>query len=369
MHSGQKLFFDFDDLDGDYKSYYYTFIHCDANWQPSDINTYDYIKGLPQDFLTSYSYSFNTYQKYTHYWLQFPNRNTQFLISGNYILKIYLNNDPDSIIITRRFMIYEDLLGIHAREKQGIGEDLFTKQEIIFSINTVRYPVQDPFQSLHIFILQNGRWDNAVTGLQPQFVLDTCLQYFQDDGNSFDGGNQFRSFDMTSLRYNTEHIEGKIANLDAEEIQLKRDDARGNAPYFTTPDIDGQYEILDKDDDSSTINSQYVWVDFYLPMDTVTKGARIFIFGQLSDWQCKPEYEMHYNDMLQAYTGKIYLKQGYYDYQYAVLRNNAGYADVTTIEGNHMETQNTYYVLAYYRELSLYYDKLVGFTTIHAPSN
>ena len=76
LNSGQRLQLDFDDLDGDYKSYYYTFIHCDADWTPSDISPYDAVQGFTSDFLNNYSYSFNTYQKYTHYRLVFPDKVT-----------------------------------------------------------------------------------------------------------------------------------------------------------------------------------------------------------------------------------------------------------------------------------------------------
>jgi hypothetical protein len=363
----QKLQLDFDDLDGDYKSYYYTFIHCDANWQASDINSMDYMRGFDQAFLNTYDYSFNTSQKYTHYTLIFPNKDIQLLLSGNYIVKVYLNNAPDSIVLTKRFMIYEDLVTIHPREKEAIGEDMYTKQEINFSINTSRYKVLDPFHAMQVFISQDWRWDNAINNLQPQFIQDTALQYFQDDGNSFDGGNYFRNFDMTSLRYNTEHIEGKIANPTGEEIQLKKDVPRTTEPYFTYPDIQGQYKIMTKDADSSTINSEYVWVHFFMPMDSAMKGGKLYIFGQLSDWQCKPEFEMTYDDVLAAYTAKVLLKQGYYDYEYAFLKNGSSIADATVIEGSHMEQENNYYILVYNREIGLYYDRLIGYVAFHGP--
>lgn len=367
LNAGQQLQLDFDDLNGGYQSYYYTFIHCDANWQPSDLNAFDYIRGFTQDYITDYSNSFNTWQNYTHYRLKFPNKNIQLLYSGNYMLKVYLNNNPDSVVFVKRFMIYEDLLTISGREKQAIAADMYTKQEINFTINTSRYHILDPFHAMQVVIMQNGRWDNAITGLQPQFVLDNELQFLQDDGNEFDGGNQFRSFDMTSLRYNTEHIEGQIPSAKGVEIQLKKDVPRTTDPYFFFKDIDGQYLILDKDADSTPINSEYVWVHFFMPMDSTLKNGSIYIFGQLSDWQCRPEFQMRYDDVLGAYTAKVYLKQGYYEYEYAYLPNNSNVADLERLEGNHFETENTYYILVYNHEPGLYYDKLVGYQTFNGP--
>jgi len=290
------------------------------------------------------------------------------LLSGNYILKVYLENNPDSIVFTRRFMVSENKLGIHGREKQAMGEEMYTKQEIQFNINTSRYPIADP-SALKVFILQNGRWDNAISSLQPQFILDTALQYYQEDDNSFDGGNQFRNFDMTSLRYNTEHIETMIKTPNYQELQLKKDVSRTTTPYFTDQDIDGQFLILTKDADSTPINADYVLVHFFVPMDTPITTGNLYVFGLLSDWQCKKDFQMHYDSAAGGYTAVINLKQGYYDYEYAYLRNNSKVADVTLLEGNHYETENLYYIYAYYREVGLYYDKLMGITTVHAPGN
>jgi len=371
LNSSQRLQLEFDDLDGDIKSYYYTFVHCDADWQPSDINTFDYLKGFQQDFVTNYTTSSLTQQSYTHYSITLPNKNMQMTITGNYLLKVYLNNNPDSLIITRRFMVYEKDLSIHARESRGIGSDLYTKQEILFTINTSRYRVEDPFQAMKVFILQNGRWDNCISGLQPQFVTDTALQYLSDFGNSFDGGNQFRNVDMTSFRLISENIQRFVPNHDYTEIEMHPDKPRGREAYIFQNDIDGQYLILNKDEDSTTssVTSDYALVHFFLKIDTACTAGNVYIFGQLSDWQCKKQYMMHYVDSLKEYVADLYLKQGYYDYQYAFLADHSKIADVTPIEGNHSETENKYTIYVYNRPNGIYYDQLIGVQSFLAPSN
>jgi hypothetical protein len=369
LNSGQQLVFEFDDLDGDYKSYYYTYIHCDADWQPSDISQYDYSKGFEQDFINDYSSSFNTVQRYTHYRITLPNNNMQMTVSGNYLLKVYLNNNPDSVVITRRFMVYENKLMIRPRETSGVGAELFTKQNIQFSINTSRYPVMDPFHALQVIILQNGRWDNAISNVQPQFVSDTGLQYFADFGNSFDGCNQFRNFDMTSLRLISEHIERFVPNYNYAEVELRPDKPRAKDPYITFPDLDGQYLIETKDADSNPINSEYALVHFHMPIDSAFTTGNVYIFGQLSDWQCRKSFRLHYVDSVKEYQADIYLKQGYYDYQYAFLKDHSKVADCTVLEGNHSETENTYTIYTYYRPVGIYYDQLIGVKSFHAPSN
>jgi len=370
LHSGDMLQLDFDDLAGDYIDYYYTLVHCDADWTPSDMVAFDYLSGYSQDEITNYSYSFNTFQRYTHYRLVFPNANMQVLLSGNYLLKVYKDNNPDSLVITRKIMVYENQISIRGSERPGIGDDLNTKQEIIFNINTQKANIIDPFHALQIFISQNGRWDNAIIGLQPAYVQGTSLIYDMDIGNSFDGGNQFRSFDMTSLKYLTDHEDAFVTDdKTSYGINLKRDDPRAGLSYFTFADLDGQYLIYDKDDDSTPINSQYVYMNFYLPMDSEVTAGNLYIFGAFTDWKCQPDYQMHYEPHKHGYLGTAYLKQGYYEYEYAYLPKGSKVADLTFIEGNHSETTNTYYIYAYYRPIGLFYDKLIGFATVHAPSN
>jgi Domain of unknown function (DUF5103) len=369
LHSGDLLQLDFDDLAGDYIDYYYTLVHCDADWKPSDMVPFDYLSGYSQDEITNYSYSFNTLQKYTHYRLVFPNANMQVLLSGNYLLKVYKDNNPDSLVFTRKIMVYENQISIQGSEKRGIGDGLFTKQEIIFNINTQRANIIDPFHALQILISQNGRWDNAISGIQPAYVQGTSLIYDMDFGNSFDGGNQFRSFDMTSLKYLTDHEDAFVSNKDSYEINLRRDDPRAGLDYFTFSDLAGQFLIYDKDDDSTPINSQYVYMNFYLPMDSEVTAGNIYIFGAFTDWKCQPDYQMHYESHKHGYIGSAYLKQGYYEYEYAYLPKGSKVADLTFIEGSHSETTNTYYIYAYYRPMGLFYDKLIGFATVHAPTN
>jgi hypothetical protein len=62
----------------------------------------------------------------------------------------------------------------------------------------------------------------------------------------------------------------------------------------------------------------------------------------------------------------MFLKQGYYDYQYAVLPNGETIASTTPIEGDHWETKNQYTVFVYYREKVPEYDRLVGYSRFNS---
>ncbi len=46
LGSQGALFLAFDDLDADSKYYYYTVIHCDHEWHPSDLDFTEYVRGF-----------------------------------------------------------------------------------------------------------------------------------------------------------------------------------------------------------------------------------------------------------------------------------------------------------------------------------
>ena len=106
LNSGQQLILSFDDLDADVKNYHYTIIHCDALWQPSDIPKTDYIRGFHDDEINDYAFSYNTIASYTNYYLSFPTDYMAFTRSGNYIIKVYEEEELDSnVVLTKRFMV------------------------------------------------------------------------------------------------------------------------------------------------------------------------------------------------------------------------------------------------------------------------
>ena len=68
------------------------------------------IDGFFEDELFDFNYSNNTDLYYTHYNVTIPNENMKPKISGNYIIMVYKVGDKDHPILTKRFMIYENLV-------------------------------------------------------------------------------------------------------------------------------------------------------------------------------------------------------------------------------------------------------------------
>ena len=73
LNSDEKLVLNFDLLGDQAETYYYTFIHCDKDWNKSDIFQTDYADGYTENPIEDYQSSFNTTVKYIHYIVSFPN--------------------------------------------------------------------------------------------------------------------------------------------------------------------------------------------------------------------------------------------------------------------------------------------------------
>ena len=138
LNSDEKLKLGFDDFDVNIKQYSYSIIHCDMDWNPSNISPTDYIDGYQDELISDYKNSFNTIPSYIHYQLIFPTDVMKITKSGNYVLKVFVNGNSDDVIISRRFMVYESKVTVDARVHQAtIISDRNYKQEIDFTEDDV----------------------------------------------------------------------------------------------------------------------------------------------------------------------------------------------------------------------------------------
>ena len=360
LDSDEKLRLSFDDLDADAKRFSFSIRHYNSGWQPSMLEPSEYIEGYEDDNIEEYQFSLNTLVPYTHYELIFPTEDMKPVISGNYILKVYLDH-PDSVYFTRRFYIVESKVTIEGKVKQAtVIEDRKYKQEIDFYISTSGYRIANPYQDLKVILIQNGRQDNMITGLNPKMVVNDRIDFDYDRENVFSAGNEFRSFDTKSLKYNTEFIASIKNSEDGYDIYLRDGQKRSFQVYKTEQDINGQYKIKTEDGDVSEIEAEYVNVHFFLPYPAPMIDGEFFITGQLTDWQFNEESRMNYDFKRKGYEKSLLLKQGYYNYLYILKYNDQIAGDESFFEGTHSETENGYTILIYHRDISKDYDRLVG---------
>jgi hypothetical protein len=362
LNSSEKLVLNFDLMGDDAESYYYTVIHCDKDWNKSDIFPNDYMNGDIENPIEDYESSFNTTVSYFHYQLSFPNDRISIKLSGNYIIKVYQPGKPDEPSVTQRFIVTEDAakIDITAHRPQMAGDNN-KRQQIDFTVNTSGLSISDPYRNVWAFLLQNGRWDNQKRNLKPVFYGDNELKYNSlSDKNIFLGGNEFRYFDIKSIRYQSEYVKRIDFASPNYNVFLYPSENREFKPYFYWKDFNGKYYIAFQEGKKPEIESEYVYVYFSLPSDQIVQGGNIYVSGALNNWIFDKNNLMRYNIQSKEYECTMLLKQGWYNYEIAYLKNGDTKNTTTMFEGSHYETENDYVVLVYYRNPRDRYDRVIG---------
>lgn len=362
LHSDQHLIISLDVLhDKDIYSFYYKIHHCNRNWEQDQLNPGEYLQGTDYGYIDEVSNSINTAIRYMHFEKKLPEDGTTFILSGNYILEIYTDESMEELVARKRFAIKENLVSASIKVKPGTtARTKFTHQEVDFNLNIAALPGIDPFSDLHVVVQQNGRWDNAIKGLKPLFVRGNILEYDYFKENLFYGINEFRPLNIKSVRYQGIKIKTiKTDDTGLPYVYLLPEKSRSFLQYKNQGDINGQYIVMKEYAGNSDLEADYCMVTFQLKTSEI-KGATVALFGELSNWDLEDRFTLKYDSVSQSYLGSVLLKQGFYDYFYAVREPGKNTVDCTRIEGTHSETQNMYKVWIYLNDKQKGVDRLVG---------
>ncbi len=358
----------FDDLSNRQENYKYTLIHCTSDWQPSTLNPSDYLSGYFEGEIRNYKFSFNTLTPYIHYVLNFPNTDISLKLSGNYIIKVYLDDGGDTtVMFTRRFFVVEPLVSVAARVPYYPQNLSYFKirQEVDLTCSAPDIFSAEPEQRFKITVQQNGRWDNAYYNLHPTSVTPSQLLFRFPDGITFNSGNEPRYFDMKDFWYQSEYIARITQQRNDYDVILHTGYPRTGRQYETYKDNHGKMFIAARSNQNPNTEGDYAQVYFSLKMPQMKNGD-VYILGQLTDWQLNTRSKMTYNPQKEEYEAHLFLKQGYYEYWYAFLPAGSVQANITPIEGSYWETRNTYTIYVYYHSRVMDYDRLVGIRKINA---
>lgn len=368
----QKLVMKFDDLSQNVKNFYYTIIHCDADWTESYIPQSDYLDGFFENPVDDYAMSFNTTFAYINYRIELPNDHVRFKVSGNYVLVVYEDNDREKIVLTQRFQVYENSVFIEGTVRRATN-DAFKgdSQEVDFTINHPNLGILNPRDEVKVVIMQNYRWDNAITNLKPLYIRDRQLIYDYNSENVFKAGNEFRYFDIRSNRMSGENVFKTNFINPYFHKTLRPDEIRANKTFYQVQEMNGKYSVESQDQEVRDFDTEcdYDFVHFTLLMESPLVGGTVNVFGALTQWNANKGNEMTYNFDEGQYELTLLLKQGYYNYMYVYVPHGAKVADDTNIEGSFWETENDYQIFVYYRDLASRYDRLVGYTLLNSITN
>lgn len=367
LGSNAQLILSFDDLTGDNKNFTYRIIHCNRNWEPSEISEMEYLDGFSEERITDYNFSYKTLANYVHYEVLLPHPTFSWTKSGNYLLVIYEDEYEKIPVITRRFMVVEPRAKIFPQiTRPAQASRTRTHQEIDFEVLVEGLNLRIPRQEVTATIVQNGRWDQSISDIPPLFDRQNRLIFDYQNQITFPAGKEFRPLDIRSVRYQSNRIERIDEFIDRYEIIMMPETERINQVAFNYKDLNGNFIIENADRGDHDLSGNYLDVFLGLQTGNPIPNQSVCLVGGFSDWLCYAENLMEYNDNFRGYVGRMYLKQGYYDYAFGVIENPEKmeiYPELTTLEGDWYETNNEYTIFVYYRPFGARYDRLIGAVT------
>jgi hypothetical protein len=370
LGTDEKLTLKFDDLLGGFTTYSYTFMHCNANWEQSSIFENQFMDGFFQNEIRDYKFAINTRQNYTSYSLDFPNSYIRFIASGNYVLLVYENGNKNKPVLTRRFYVYEPLASVESEVRRSFtAGTIQTNQSLDLKVTPApSLKVFNPLSEFLLSVQQNRRWDQAEANIQPNLIDQKTLLYTFNDKLNFPAMNEFRQFDTRSLGINSLNVRKFLVDT-ANQIFLYDDASRASQPYNNYFDINGGFACVQRDGLITSRDPDYAYVHFTLNTQGRVPESDVYLMGALTNWQADSTNQMDYNEGCACYQKTLYLKQGYFNYMYAIKKNQAALLDFSTLEGSFQGTDNEYNIFVYFRSQIGLYDRLIGFQTLYSNSN
>lgn len=368
LNSADRLELEFDDMEGSLKNYYYSYVLCDYNWQPVDLNPLDYLKGFTQNRINTYRYSSIAFTRYTHYQAILPERNSMPTRSGNYLLKVFLDGDPSKVVFTRRMYVLEEKAIVSAEVVQPFSPQHFnTHQKVKFSVSTKNLYAFSLAQQVKVVILQNNRWDNALKDIPPTFVRGTTLEYNSENIAIMEAGKEWRWLDLRSFRLQSDRVQRANYNKTSTDIFVKPDEDRRAQRYLYFPDYNGQYVITTYETINPFWQGDYATVHFYFapPNGEAYPKKDLYIGGGFTGFELSDKWKLKYNEETKLYEITAFMKQGYYSYAY-FLTDESNTVQKTALEGNYWETENSYTILIYYKAFTDRSDQLIGVAHINS---
>lgn len=372
LGGNDRLTLRFDDFSKRQDDINYRIVHCESDWETSDVPWRYYARGIEEGYLNFYEYSRTLNQSYIHYKLEVPNDDIQITQSGNYMLYVYRNGQMNKPILSQRFYVTEEKvfikMDIHPAFDPMYRNE---KQELDFSILHEKYPIINPGQSIKIAILQNQRWDNAITGLKPIFVQGNELSYNYDGENAFWAGNEYRYFDIRNLNVRSENVEGILRRPDTVHIFLdKAKPKKFHNAFDATQNLYGGFNLgSNLSFDNANTDVDYALVYFYISSDYELANGNFYAFGALSNYVHDDRFKFTYNPTKKRYELRAYLKQGLYNWHYHFVKDGTDEGLLKKMEGNYAITNNQYTVLIYHRPFGQDFDRLIKVAVYTYPNS
>ena len=358
-----RLIVNFDYLGYDVHYLRYSVTHCNADWQPSQLVESEYVSGFNYADIDDYEQSEATYVHYYNYQFVLPNQDMELLVSGNYLLSVYEQDDPDKILFQTRFSVCEGKVNVFPRVTSRTDVEYNNRfQQVSFDVRYKPNQIKDPYSEFTCIVYQNSRMDNAVVVKRPMMVGVDYVTYDHNRDLIFPAGNEFRRFETVNAHNINMGVKAIRYYEPMYHAMLMIDEPRNETQYLYDKNQFGRFTIRNAEAyGENVLQADYMITHFTLNTSGQLNGGKVVLYGEFLDGYPDSQTVMNYDAGSGCYTADILLKQGAYNYLYLWVPDGTTVGQTSLIEGDHYETVNEYLIKVYDRPMGERYDHLVGY--------
>lgn len=331
--------------------------HLNADWQPSALLESEFLQGFNYTKVEDWALSDNTFQHYVNYRVKLPDSDINPLVSGNYLLEIYQEDNPESIVAQARFSLSEATVPLKTEMCVPTDRGLDQWQQLRIEADLRLLNVADPFSELILTIEQNGSPSEERIVMHPSRMNGDVVVFEHMPELIFDAGNEFRRFETVITDYASRGIDSVRFENGRHQAYLRTDFPKDTEPYHFDKTQYGASIVRANNATDSDLAADYVTTHFSLD---ASPGRSIFLEGELTRALPGGMAQLEGNE---SYHLALPLKQGAYNYRYLERLPDGS---LRNIDGSKHETRNRYVVKLFHRPPGSRGDRLVGTAKIIA---
>ena len=352
LGTSDKLFLRFDELSSISGQFRVSITHHNKNWEQSSLADIWYLDGVNDFTIVGGTLNRFSQPKYFQYEFEFPNRNSQLLVSGNYMMHVY-DYQSGVELFSLPFFVTEDEgefdpyseTVFNAGSYGAAGDQLFGEY---FYPDFVLFPQFELSYSL----VQNRFINQPKAPEQTNFVKEGSTTFRLTRDQLFPAYFDFNQLNLSPLSQQNPRIFEYRYDLIPERATLFADFLN-----FSSVANNGQQNGLGQPKPGR--DAKYVDVHFQFEAGgSIPSNSEVYLIGDFNQWTVDPKYKLTYNNESTRFEVNTIIKEGSYSYKYVTVEHG----EINTLYLSEILTSQPqeYMAFVYYRDPQLQYDRLLN---------
>ncbi|MGB0346604.1 MAG: type IX secretion system plug protein domain-containing protein [Balneolaceae bacterium] len=352
LNTDDQLQLRFDELSPLSGQFTVSFEHYSQNWERSglaEIWVYDGVNDLP---LVGGSLNEQSSPNYFSYQYRFPNRDIDFLVSGNYLMTIS-DYESGTELFSLPFFVTEN-----EGELNPDIETFFNSGPLGSAMDQISgtyfYPdfIEFPQFNLSYKVSQNRFWRDNVSPKQTNFDTDGKTSFRLTRDQFLPAYVEFDTLDLRRLNLQNPQIFGYDRAQIPERVILRNDYFNFSSDVRTITETGFGRPVLDSD-------SRILNVEFrYETQGALPRNSKIYLIGDFNQWTIKEQFKLNFDTEERVFKVNAIIKQGVYNYIYAIVEEGK-INPLRNLETLSQKPQE-YASFVYYKDPQLQYDRLLN---------